>query len=500
MSFARLQLAFTQKDITQLIADSIKRAGLLELTYTADRKSIRLPVEAYHTQSGNLYTEGFTTLGKARIMGKLRFKKIWEDSLANNLNSPQESFAPFTYFARKAGRYERQNIDFQAGFSYPIFKSLYLTSDLNYKYHWSTGSVDPRPDIKVFTINYAPGLTMKIGKTSLGAHYSFGKSEGLYDIVYKNTMFSQSQLYPERKLYMNNGYGYTAQYTSEIYSDSKAILDGWQVSMATGVSNWLIKAIYANKFAARTNFNLINPTDEDVNDPVPDKEAGDLIRKSVHSRYDLATQTLESLIYNVNSSRVHQFFIDGSINEGTGLLMSSPTGANYLFDEHRAKLQYLLSVKTEKKLRYELGFSGEVYHLSKKDFLASHFYENTTAELALSGGKYIYTPKSLIKINIRPAVVKPVKNELTVPPTQINVFTRTIAYPEFDFRGSTFFSGEISLLYYTQALLKRMGSAFSLNAGLMHRLQGSHIDEQLYIPPTGSKKQISISIGFQIFL
>lgn len=484
------QLAFMQSNLTQLIADTIRQAALLRLYYSTHRRDFRLPATAYKTQNAVLYTEGFTMIGKAKIMGKFYFDKIWEDSLANNLSGNLQNGTPFTYFATKAGKFERQNLNFEAGGTYPILKTLYFTSLLHYNYHWSTGSVDPRPDIRLFQIAYSPGLSWKRGNSVLGASYKTGKSDGSYSIVYKNKMFSQSQLYPDRRLYINNGYGYIAQYTAAAFTQSEEKINGWELSASTRIGNWNGKATYNNTFFANSNFNLTTNTDS-VNNP---------IKQSIHSRYERTTQKLDALIFNENAKRVHQLGFNGIINEGTGQLMSSPGGANYLFDEHNATFNYLLSLKKSATLFAELGLNGGVRHFTKKDYLAMHFYENTRAEVSLQAARYLYQQKQQLKITVAPGLVLPIKNHLSVPPTQVNEFTRKIAYSAYYFYGTTLFSGQLGMVYYCPALLHMAGSSFNLDLRYLQKLRNSDAHIFGYEAPGNSKNQLNISLGFQIFL
>ncbi|MGE9311957.1 DUF6850 family outer membrane beta-barrel protein [Niabella sp. CJ426] len=490
-SFNANKLHFTQSSIAQLIADTTRQAAMLQLKYSNYKRHFKLPVAAFKTDVASLYTEGFTTIGKAKIMGKFYFDKVWDDSLANNLGGDLQNGEPFTHFALKAGKYERQNINFEAGIGYFVFRKLYFTSLLNYDYHWSTGSVDPRPDNKLFHLEYTPGLSYQFMNTTIGAVYSLGKKNGTYDIKYKNRMFSTSQLYPERRLYLNNGYGYIAQYSNaEAYSQSKDKTDSWGVNLATKLAGWHIKANYSNALFARENFDLTSQT-SNIDNP---------IKKIVHSKYEMVTQKLDALIYNDNIKRSHQVSFNGFINEGTGILMSSPTGANYLFDEHSAFLQYLLSLKRHNTIKTELGLNAGATHFTKKDFLASHFYENTTADISLQFAQYIHAKNQQIKISASPGISVPLENNLSVPLTQVNVFTRNIVYPEYDFGGSSFFNGKLSIVYYTPRLLRIAGSSLVLDLNYLQKITDSDINKEVYQGANGSKNQLQVSLGFQIFL
>ncbi|MCH5715177.1 hypothetical protein MKP07_02735 [Niabella hibiscisoli] len=372
---------------------------------------------------------------------------------------------------------------------YRLIEGLYLGSLLNYNYHWSTGSVDPRPDNKLFQLTYTPGLFYKVGNTVLGGEYVIGKADGDFDIGFKNSMYARSQLYPERQLWLNTGYGYTAKYGKEAYSQSRDKIDGWKFSASTILYNWNVKVNYSNTFLARKNFNLLTNTDS-INNP---------IKETIHSKYELVTQKLDALIFTDNSVRNHQVHFNAEINEGTAQLMSSPGGANYLFDEHNAQVQYLLSLKKKERVNIELGFEAQVSHFAKKDFLAMHFYENTKADFSVQGGKYLYGKNHSLKITAQPGLILPFTNSLQVPETQVNVFTKSIVYPEYDFLGSTFFTGKLGLMYYSPSMLRLAGSSISLNINYLQKLKDSDINRTL-VPTYTGKNQLQISLGFQIFL
>ncbi len=498
-TFQKKRLLFSQTNITQLLADSLQQAAILEVQYGSSRRGLRFPTGAYRSNMASLYTEGFTTIGKAKILGKFYFDKIWEDSLSNNLGGDLENGIPFTYFATKAGKYERQNINFEAGVAYPVFRGLYLNSLINYDYHWSTGSVDPRPDEKIFHLKYSPGLSYKIKQTIIGANYILGKKDGTIDIGYKNRMFSTSQLYPDRRLYINNGWGYIAQLTSETYGEYKTKIDGWEVQLATNVYGWDIKANYSNQFKARKNFSRIIASDTvRVIDGSSLIISGN-IKEIAHSRYEVVTQALSTFLLKDLNNTVHQLYFEGMINEGTAQLISVPTGANYLFDEHNASLNYLLSLKKDGRLNSEWGINSALMHFTKKDFLSQHFYENTKADFSVQGGKYLYSKNHSLKITAQPGLILPFTNSLQVPETQVNVFTKSIVYPEYDFRGSTFFTGKLGLMYYSPSMLRLAGSSISLNINYLQKLKDSDIDRTL-VPTYTGKNQLQLSLGFQIFL
>lgn len=483
-------LKFVQSNITQLIADTLPQGALLQLGYDNNTRNVKLPTEAYNIQNASLYTEGFTTIGRTKIMGKFYFDKVWEDSLANNLSGDLENGMPFTHFAMKAGKFERQNIKFEAAAGFRLVKGLYLSSLLNYEHHSTTGSLDPRPDEKIFRLKYKPGLSYKFGKTALGANYTLAKIDGSLNVVYKNRMFNTSELYLDRRLYLNTGYGYITKLSNVAYSDYKSRIDGCGVQLATNIAGWELKANYNYEFDARKNFTLTDDTAR-VDNP---------IKEAAHSRYELASQQLNVLLQKEKENNIHQLLVAGLINEGTGQLMSSPSGANYLIDEHNAVFKYLFSIKKNRIARAELGLNSSLNHFFKKDFMSQHFYENTRLILSLSGAKYIPFLKNLLKITAQPSVVVPLKNELSIPETQVNIFSKNIAYAEYDFLGSKYFNGQLGITYYTPHVLRIAGAAWFANINYLHKLENSNIEASKYQPASNRKNQFNLSLGFQIFL
>ena len=500
------RLQFTQKSMILLVADSLQEAARLSLQYGNDTRNYKLPTEAYITNNVSLYSEGLTTIGKAKVMGKFYFDKMWEDSLANNMSGQLQNGQPLTYLTPKAGKYERQNLRFEAGIAYPVWKSLYLNALVNYNYHWTTGSVDPRVEEKIFDAGFTPGFSYKIGNTVIGAGYLVGKKDGKFDIDYNNTTFATGQLFPERRYYINQGYGYVAPITSitfsppgtitlqrllglviPAYNEYKVNQSGLVLSAAMQIHGWSLKANYTNELSKRNNFN--KTTVEDT-----------VVIELTQSRYDLVTQKLQVLITsNENKKAVHQLSFSGIINEGTSQ-MAHENGANYLFDEHNASLAYLLSIKKRNQVTNEFGLDGDLFHFFKKDYKQSVFYENTHLRVGVNAATYLRSKENTLKIFIKPGLVLPVKNAIQIPQSQLNIFTQNIAYPEYDFYGSIFISGRAGATLFAPGWLKNMGSAVFANVAYQQKISDSDVDVKRFLPVAGKKNQLQLNIGFQVFL
>ncbi|TXH22340.1 MAG: hypothetical protein E6Q95_02355 [Chitinophagaceae bacterium] len=486
----KLKTQFSQKNMTFLLADTSLQAAVLSIGYLSSKKDLREPYQAYKSTSAQLFTEGFTTIGKVKMMGKMYFNKSWEDSLANNLMGEYNNGAPFSFFATKAGKFERQNLNFEAGLSYPLAKNIFVHTVFDYNYHWSTGSVDPRPDNKIFQMKAKPGLSFRWGHTFLGASYLVGKTDKDFDIVYKNRMFAQSQLYPDRRLYINNGYGSISQLTTAVFTSSVDKISAWELSLHTKIANWNVNLNYNNDFSKTNNFSLITNEDS-VNSP---------IKKLTHSRYELAQQNLHALLITEGAKTRHLIDIKGSIHEGTALLNAIPTGANYLFDEHRAAILYLASINKLKSISYELGTSTAFHHFNKKDFLSRHFYNHSNVYVSLLASKYIYFKKNIFKSKIQSGLVLPIVNQLEISKNQVNVFTNNTVYPEYHFYGSGFIKLDMGLMYFTPNLLGFAGSAFSFNLNFVKKIKDSDLSKTLLNQKINGSQQSSISVGYQIYL
>src|SRR5690606_33699701 len=197
------------------------------------------------------------------------------------------------------------------------------------------------------------------------------------------------------------GYGYIAQMTSAAYAAYQTVSDGWRLSVGTELLGWKMKGNYGNIFSTRENFNLTTGSVTIINGVT---DISSYVKKNVHSRYELLAQKLQVQMSKENKNLTHQINIEGIINEGTGQFTQVASGANYLFDEHNASLQYLLSLKRENTIKTELGLNTGANHFTKKDFLASHFYENTTANISICAAQYIYVNNQHIKISAKPGL------------------------------------------------------------------------------------------------
>src|SRR5690606_22271205 len=110
--------------------------------------------------------------------------------------------------------------------------------NINYQTHWTTGSVDPRPDSKKFILKYNPGLTVKVkDRTTLGLMAIIGSSSEDISLDYKNRIYSQSLTFPERIHYINFGYGYSSiKDTSGLRKYTRHI--GGELSVKQQLGSW----------------------------------------------------------------------------------------------------------------------------------------------------------------------------------------------------------------------------------------------------------------------
>lgn len=485
------QLRWDQSSINFLLADTMSSSGMLSLTYDQYQRKFKLPTEAYKTTITKLYSEGFTTIGKMKVLGSFGFNKIWEDSLANNLNGFAEDGMPFTFFASKAGKYERQNFNAKAGAGYNLLKGLDVGTLIHYDYYWSTGSVDPRSDIKTFHLSVLPSLSYQWRNTMIGTHLLFGKTDETLNSAYKNSMYSTSQLYPERRLYINNGYGYISQYANmqSAFNNRISKENGWGIDFQTGWRKWRWKAFLQKKKNTMHNETLTY----DASKETP-------ITEVIYGTYKTNKTLASSLMTLEEASVTHLWKLEGNDFIGNGYLTKTSSSSNYRYKNRQLGLQYLLSIHPQKQTTNELGIALCYNAIEKNDYTASHLYKHNQLIISTNWAKYWYFNERVLKVKLSPNFTLPTENVLTVPNTQKNVFTQNIAYPEYIARSYQLFGTSIAVQYDTPRLFNFTNGAIMVNIDYMNRLNSKAVQWADYDQPANGKSQIHCNVGIQIYL
>lgn len=474
---------FSQSNATQLVADSNRRAGFLQFSYLNTKGGLHSTQQAYKTQQAEMYTEGFSTIGRVKISGKFRFNKFWQDSLANNLNASEDGITPYYYFTPKAGTYEGQDYAMSSIVAYNALKDkLYLGLQADYKYHWITGSVDPRIDDKNLQVNFYPSITWRMNKTLVGIEYLIGYGDETMSIAYKSSVYNLSTMYPERFYYLNMGYGDIAL-KYNVVNSRDANNHGLGLRFSTSVNEFVIQANASYQKSAENNRQIFDTA-----------RISDLFSKWSTNRY-----SAEILINKRTSAATHQLLIKTLMLNGNDF-NTLYGGSNYSASQKNLLLRYDLLTRKKESTQWEYGIFVRYNEGRQKDILAAHYIDYGIIHPGISGDIYlINNRKNRIDIGLEPSLILPLKNVIDVPITQTNVFTQTIAYPDFYYRSARLFNTDARINFMTPELIPGVYSGFFVKASYLVRLSEKAFQEIPQQDDTG-KKRFSVQFGFNVYL
>ncbi|MFD2599003.1 DUF6850 family outer membrane beta-barrel protein [Sphingobacterium corticis] len=181
--------------------------GILELNQQFGQGRFRQAQQAFSNRNTSFTAKGFNQLGRFHVGAVFTFNNQYEDSLANNLRSNLNDLATFYPYANQSGRYQRQNYKLNAALAFQATDHVKPFIKLDYLYHWSAGTVDPRLKATRFELRAKPGVAFTYGAHQLGVYGIIGKGDEQVSLSYKNDVFSNSMLYPDRIYHMSYGYG-----------------------------------------------------------------------------------------------------------------------------------------------------------------------------------------------------------------------------------------------------------------------------------------------------
>lgn len=480
---SRNDYAYSFKNATQLVADTqLQKTGKIDVSFLQRQGGYHLSQDAYKTQTAEFYTEGIVNLGRFKVSGSFRFNKIWQDSLANNLSGEINPVSPYFYFATKAGKYERQNYNGEATVAYSLMKDkLYLSTGLEYDYHWTTGSVDPRPEVENLKLLVKPGVTYKYKQHFIGVEGVVGYGNETSGIIYKNRNFGFSLLYPERIYYLNHGYGYIAMKDQAIYQRLRSYKGGSLNYSSTGV-NWKIRALLSYFIENERNT----------------REVEAKTKLSIHSRWNVDTWAGEVFLQRNTTTAKQQINLFASIKDGRDF-DSLFNANNYQYTQQQAGFSYLHQSIKRTKFQPEWGVQANFDRNSRKDIVQAHTAEYAQINAGLTAnGYWNFKNGDRFSASVTPAIRIPIESTVIVPSTQETLFTKAIVYPDYYYWSSTAFQLNTSFRYISSRAIKEMPVGFFLNFGYTQRLNEDAAQYPAMTKP--DKMQWTTNLGFTLYL
>ncbi|HJV20166.1 MAG TPA: hypothetical protein VJ552_09845 [Sediminibacterium sp.] len=469
-----------QHNATQLVSSPVEKTGYASLSATHISGGFRRVQQAQRTTIADFYTEGYSTLKRVRIAGSFHFNKIMEDSLAWTMKGLEDEVQPYYFFAGKAGAYERQNYNMDALVAYEMLKNkLYVSLGAGYNYHWTTRSVDPRPDVNNFKLTLHPSVTYRFGKHLVGAGFTWGYGNETTSIAYKNKNYAGNQLYIERNSYLSLGYGHITKMQGRLrhFND----YSGFDASY-TGV---------AGKIRIRANAAYQLRSEELTMD-----EGNSSRLYHVYSKLYVQDMQADLLLSKQGKRSNQQLYAKLSSQSGDNWAAEFD-GSNYFYLCNTLNLSYLYRFNTG-NAEPELGAGIDFTDVSREDYVEQHYLRNTFVRPGITANLYWKSGKlASFAAAFHPSYTIPLLNELEAPPTQVNVFTRGVVYSDYLYYSYKALNLEARI----QALRKNMFK--QLDAGMTIRAvwAGKSGEADLVLPSAydPNKYRLNISCSFNLY-
>lgn len=417
--------------------------GDLTIYYDLKNRNYRTSQQAQKTAVAAFEARGVNYLSdKIIVSGTFSYAKIWEDSLTYFLGGLDDNRIPGYYYTPKAGKFERQTYDAQAHLGYKINSPWQADLQANYTHHWSTRSVDPRMELYSMKFLLKPSLSYV---SSNQQHFSlsgiWGYGRGQTDISYKNRKLNDGTALPEYHHFTSFGYGYT----KELDSTALRQYDQYRGLELAGTWNQPSWTLYwSTSYLKRNN--------ENTND----------VR---HRQHYQIKQT-----FNLDQIDLDLLFTDKRVNSNLLRFNLKTTnghdgvyhrGKNYFLSQWNMALLYSKTFASGSSSRKEAGISVQGAYDKRDDALTEHLAVRRWIDVTvpLSWSK---TGKSAdrFRVQLSPSYRFALTNRLEVPDSQINAFTKGIAYPEFYYYDVDVFAIQTKLSYLTARIVKKTKMAF----------------------------------------
>ena len=463
-----------------------KPYGRVGLNYNSSTGNYRRAQEAYTKNNVTFFAEGINRINRVAISGNFTFDKSFEDSLANSLRSDLDPLSPFYHYASKANKFERQNYIANVTVSYDLLPGKLMPFvNVNYRTHWTTASVDPRPEVKAFVLKYNPGLSYR---TKSGSIFSvmgiFGRSDESTNISYKNINFQESLLFPERIQYLNFGYGYfSIQDTSRIKRHTDHI--GAELTFKKKLGTWDLLSYL------RTERSYVENTH------------GTRSRKEyfVRAKFILNEYSGRLLFTKTGNTHDQQLDIEAQMADGYdghSNFSADLSKVNYEVSQSSLRMAYSLIFNKQKQTKQELGIT--VLYNDERRADAAQSTELDAKQLSITAlyrSYFAYGKNNMLIAKAAPFYIFPLETFIAVNPNSVNAFTRNVVYTDYYYFGSKLAGATAGLSWVSNNLLKKNILEFSADLQYTHKLNDPPVTYSPGFMP--DKYRMHANIGVKLF-
>ncbi|WP_316831045.1 DUF6850 family outer membrane beta-barrel protein [Pedobacter aquatilis] len=477
---ANLNFQSLKWGITQLHNTELNKASSFGLNYNYQSGSFRQAQQAEKTTNASLTSEGISTIDRFKLYGYFSFSKTWQDSLKLSQKGIEDAYTPYYFIAGKAGTFERQKYLGGGLVSYELLKEkLYLGTGVDYLYNSSARSVDPRSLVTTYKIVFSPELAFRFKQNTVGLGIIAGYGDEKVEVGYVNSNFGGSLLYPDRISYLNYGYGYIQINTTNFIR--RNTYTGLKLNYAGKFNNWEIRG--------RLNY-LVS---KEVNQIVKEMALND----ETFGTFQLETYKADIILNKKVGQINHQLSIQASKNTGDDNLVSLKA-RNYTLNSSEINLNYAHLKSNAGTKNIEWFINANLKDFYQRDAAANHTLKYSYIKTNI--GSTIYWKvlnKDLLTTEITAGSRLPLNSDLVVPGTQVNIFTRGVAYPDYLYWSSTM--GELQFLanYTTNKLLNKFRTGITFKSSYFRNLgtPASNLDAT-FIP---GKSYLDINLSLNLY-
>jgi hypothetical protein len=477
----RNEMKMVFNSATQLSVLALPRTGMATLSLLRETGDYRRAQQAAKTSDATFYTAGTSKLGRFNLAGSFLFSKVWEDSLSYTMKGLSYEGDPYYYYAARAGNYNRQNYNMMAIVSYQLLKNkLLLSTGIDYRYHWTTRYVDPRPGVTDFRLMLRPEITYKIKQHAVGLGLIWGYGQEKTNITYKNRNNSYNEKDSAWVVYLNRGYGYI----KNMRSPWNRMRDdyGFNISYAGQWEHWQVRTTGEWCYLKERNSFARSASNEFDYQPF--------------STWKKSTYSVQLLAQHQRHAIHQQLQLGGQYIRGLDQDEYDVMASNYSYRKQHIDAGWIIRKNTNKRITKEWGVQLSYDDRTQIDALADHALHYRYIQPGLSGTLYAQAVQgNRIRLGISPSIRLPLQNTLTVPSTQENVFTRGVVYPDYYYWAATTLLTNMEAGWTSSTLLKQMKTGVTISAAMENNLQMPAIEKNTGFIPGRNRLSVSIAVN-----
>ncbi|MDQ7950061.1 MAG: hypothetical protein REI78_03330 [Pedobacter sp.] len=466
---------------TQLIGSRISKLSVVGLSYFHQQGHFRTAQQAEKTSNARFAAEGISSIDRFKLYGYFSFDRTWQDSLAFSQKGIEDDFTPYYYIAGKAGKFERQRYLGGGIINYSLIRDkLFIGTGIDYLYHTSARSVDPRSMVTTFSLKFNPTISYKISNHLIGAGITAGYGDEKVAIDYKNDDFKGTLLYPDRISYLNYGYGYLEINQSDFIRRNK--FTGVNLNYVLDLSQWNIQGRLRYLISKEDNQ---YPKTNSIND-------------ETFGSFQLETYALDVVLnHNGVGGQTDQLVLNMAQYNGDDHLVKL-AARNYTYNATAISASYR-HAHYQKEQPYFSYFASLAYQDTyQRDAAADHTSSFTYLHPTIGATLHVEQQhKNLFSVQLGIGARLPLQNELVVPVTQYVNFTQGVAFPDYWYWASKVGEINTAFNYSTSQLFSKFRTGFELNGTYLRKLSMPPVT--IATPFVPGKDNFSLSLGAKLY-